>query len=104
MMTRRKFVAGAATIAGSAALIKTQGQVKTREPDKPRETSAAANKDKPLMERIDPKPSHPPGEAGKDYTPVITPNGSTLPWKIVDGVKVYHLIAEPVPNHEFAPG
>src|SRR5207245_5545176 len=46
----------------------------------------------------------PPGEAGRDYTPVITPNGSTLPWKLVDGVKVYHLVAQPVPNHEFAPG
>jgi FtsP/CotA-like multicopper oxidase with cupredoxin domain len=26
-----------------------------------------------------------------------------LPWKVVDGVKVYHLIAEEV-DHEFAPG
>jgi FtsP/CotA-like multicopper oxidase with cupredoxin domain len=34
---------------------------------------------------------------------VITPNGSTLPWKIVDGVKVGHLIAQVV-DHEFAPG
>jgi FtsP/CotA-like multicopper oxidase with cupredoxin domain len=34
---------------------------------------------------------------------VVTPNGSTLPWKIVDGVKVGHLIAEPI-DHEFAPG
>ena len=34
---------------------------------------------------------------------VVTPNGATLPWKIVDGVKVGHLIAEPV-EHEFAPG
>jgi manganese oxidase len=34
---------------------------------------------------------------------VVTPNGSTLPWRIVDGVKVGHLIAEPV-EHEFAPG
>jgi FtsP/CotA-like multicopper oxidase with cupredoxin domain len=34
---------------------------------------------------------------------VITPNGSTLPWRIVKGVKVGHLIAEPV-QHEFAPG
>ncbi len=103
--SRRKFVAGAATLAGGATLLhKLNAQVETREPDKPRETSAAANKNKPLMERIDPKPTHPPGEAGKDYTPVITPNGSTLPWKVVDGVKVYHLIAEPVSNHEFAPG
>jgi len=38
-----------------------------------------------------------------DYTPVITPNGSTLPQKLVGGVKVFHLIAEPV-THEFAPG
>jgi FtsP/CotA-like multicopper oxidase with cupredoxin domain len=37
------------------------------------------------------------------YTPVITPNGATLPWKMVDGVKVFHVIAEPV-QHEFAPG
>lgn len=34
---------------------------------------------------------------------VVTPNGSTLPWRIVDGVKVGHLIAEEVEN-QFAPG
>jgi FtsP/CotA-like multicopper oxidase with cupredoxin domain len=34
---------------------------------------------------------------------VVTPNGSTLPWRVVKGVKVGHLIAEPV-QHEFAPG
>ncbi len=34
---------------------------------------------------------------------VVTPNGSTLPWRVVDGVKVGHLIAEAV-EHEFAPG
>ncbi|MDQ6631012.1 MAG: copper oxidase [Verrucomicrobiota bacterium] len=103
--SRRKFVAGAATIAGGATLLhKLNAQVETREPDKPRETSAAAHKNKPLRERIDPKPTHPLAEPGKDYTPVITPNGSTLPFKIVGGVKVFHLIAEPVMNHEFAPG
>ncbi|HWB98738.1 MAG TPA: copper oxidase [Bryobacteraceae bacterium] len=37
------------------------------------------------------------------YKPVITPNNTALPWKLVDGVKVFHLIAEPV-THEFAPG
>jgi hypothetical protein len=45
----------------------------------------------------------PPGVSGRDYTPVVTPNGAALPWKVVDGVKVYHLIAEEV-WHEFAPG
>jgi manganese oxidase len=34
---------------------------------------------------------------------VTTPNGVSLPWRLVDGVKVYHLIAEPV-RHEFTPG
>lgn len=34
---------------------------------------------------------------------VVTPNGSTLPWRVVGGVKVGHLIAGPV-DHEFAPG
>jgi FtsP/CotA-like multicopper oxidase with cupredoxin domain len=35
--------------------------------------------------------------------PVIVPNGTTLTWKMVDGVKVFHLIAEEV-EHDFAPG
>ena len=102
MVSRRKFVAGAAALAGTAAAARLAAQ-RVSEPDKPRETSAAANRNKPLLERIDPKPTHPPGEPGKDYTPVITPNGATLPWKLVGGVKVYHLIPEPV-RHEFAPG
>lgn len=34
---------------------------------------------------------------------VVTPNGATLPWRVVDGVKVGHLVAEVV-DHEFAPG
>ncbi len=46
----------------------------------------------------------PPGALDKRYTPVITPNGVTLSYKVVDGVKVFHLIAEVVPNHEMAPG
>ena len=38
-----------------------------------------------------------------NYTSVVTPNGRTLPFKIVDGVKVFHLIPQEV-MHEFAPG
>ena len=105
-LTRRKFLASAGALAGSAALLRSArgaDQVETRQPDRPRETTAAANKGKPLLDRIDPKPTHPPGEPGKDYTPVITPDNVSLPWKIVGGVKVYHLIAEEV-DHEFAPG
>lgn len=34
---------------------------------------------------------------------VITPNGSSLPWTMEEGVKVFHLVAEPV-KREFSPG
>jgi manganese oxidase len=44
-----------------------------------------------------------PAQPGVDYEPVVTPNGQTLPFKVVDGVKVFHLVAEEV-EHEFAPG
>ena len=40
---------------------------------------------------------------GEAYTPITTPNGTSLPWKLVDGVKVFHLTAETV-KREFAPG
>src|SRR5919107_60094 len=45
----------------------------------------------------------PPGEPGVHYTPVTVPNGTTLPYRLVDGVKVFHLIAEEIEDHEFAP-
>ena len=41
--------------------------------------------------------------SGETYNPVVTPNGSTLPYRLRDGVKEFHLIAEPV-EREFAPG
>lgn len=37
------------------------------------------------------------------YAPVTVPNGTKLPWRMVDGVKVFHLVAEEF-THEFAPG
>ncbi|WP_410478037.1 multicopper oxidase family protein [Myxococcus sp. MxC21-1] len=44
-----------------------------------------------------------PGMPGRDYRPVVVPNGSKLSWKVVNNVKVFHLVAEEV-EHEFAPG
>jgi manganese oxidase len=43
------------------------------------------------------------GDTDDRYVPVITPNGRTLPFRMRDGVKEFHLIAEEV-EHEFAPG
>jgi hypothetical protein len=53
--------------------------------------------------KIDPSHFIPYNIKNAPYNPVITPNGSTLPWTMEDGVKVFHLIAEPV-KREFSPG
>ncbi|MBA2964664.1 MULTISPECIES: multicopper oxidase family protein [Ramlibacter] len=40
---------------------------------------------------------------GRPYNPVATLNGWSLPWRMNNGVKEFHLVAEPVVR-EFAPG
>lgn len=46
----------------------------------------------------------PPTPAARGRSaPVHTPNGWRLPWVMKNGVKEFHLVAEPV-EHEFAPG
>jgi FtsP/CotA-like multicopper oxidase with cupredoxin domain len=42
-------------------------------------------------------------ETGRPYNPVVTLNGWTLPWRMNQGVKEFHLVAEPVVR-EMAPG
>jgi FtsP/CotA-like multicopper oxidase with cupredoxin domain len=74
---RAAVLTGAAALAGGAALLRG------------REARAQA--------AADPPPA--PGP----YTPVVTPNGTTLPWSMKDGVKEFRLVAEPV-KREFAPG
>src|SRR3954462_6741466 len=46
-------------------------------------------------------PPSPPN--GRPYNPVVTLNGWSLPWRMKDGVKEFHLVVEPVVR-EFAPG
>jgi manganese oxidase len=47
--------------------------------------------------------SQPENQQKTTYTPVVTPNGATLPYTLENGVKVFHLVAEPI-KQEFAPG
>jgi FtsP/CotA-like multicopper oxidase with cupredoxin domain len=101
-MTRRELLTGAAALAGAAAIPRTAG---AQEPP----AIHPSAKPKPADGKSEPpawtRPPHAePGEPGRHYTPTVTLNGSTLPWKLVDGVKVFHLIAEEVRDHEFAPG
>jgi FtsP/CotA-like multicopper oxidase with cupredoxin domain len=46
-------------------------------------------------------PLHP--DTGRPYNPVVTLNGWSLPWRMKNGVKEFHLVAEPVVR-EIAPG
>jgi FtsP/CotA-like multicopper oxidase with cupredoxin domain len=99
MISRRKFFSNAAVVAGAAAFGAAARPVQGAEPvgqspDKPDKFNGNAPSD---------QQDYPPGEPGKDYTPVITPNGSTLSYKVVGGVKIFHLITEEV-DHEFATG
>ncbi len=81
MFTRRKFFAGAAAMVGGSALFKR-----------------IANGVEVVAAQ-----SPTPASSNGTYPPVVTPNGSSLPSKMVDGVKEFHLTAEPV-KREFAPG
>lgn len=91
---RRLILTGTAGLASGALLLRNPARAQ----DHAHEDETSTEDGRP---RWDPAPLL-PGEPGKDYTPVITPNNVALPWKVVDGVKVYHLIAEEV-AHEFAP-
>jgi len=89
-ITRRQIL-GSAAIAGGYVLAKQARAI----------AEVAANTPATTQRALD--ANLPPGQPGTDYTPVVVPNGWTLPYKIVDGVKVFHLVAEEV-EHEFAPG
>ena len=45
----------------------------------------------------------PAPSTGRSYSPVVTLNGWSLPWRMKDNVKEFHLVAEPVVR-ELAPG
>ncbi len=86
MVTRRRLFTGLAALAsaavGKSALAALPEIV----------SSAATDTRAPLA---------PPN--GRPYRPVATLNGWSLPWRMRDGVKEFHLVAEPV-LREIAPG
>ncbi len=56
-----------------------------------------------LTSRLSIGPQAYAAESGGPFTPVHTLNGWTLPYRLHDGVKEFHLVAEEI-DHEFAPG
>lgn len=90
-MQRRHFFTGAATALAAASVGRA---ALAAIPEAVQQTSADTA-----------PPWTPPGvtSAGRPYSPVLTLNGWTLPWRMNNGVKEFHLVAEPVVR-EMAPG
>ena len=84
---RRAFLQGAA-LAVSAGAVSRVG--------------AAALPEAPLQASAATQPPLQPAQ-GRPYQPVVTLNGWSLPWRMKNGVKEFHLVAEPVVR-EIAPG
>lgn len=87
MVSRRNFFTGAAALVG-AGMVNRVGAASLPE----LVTVENAATQAPVI------PSN-----GRPYNPVVTLNGWSLPWRMNNGVKEFHLVAEPVVR-EFAPG
>ena len=87
-MNRRNFFSGAAVAAVAASSVSRVALAALPEPVSQGSADTAA----PLV---------PP--TGRPYQPVVTLNGWTTPWRMNEGVKEFHLVAEPVVR-EVAPG
>ena len=88
MVTRRDFLRSSSAAFLGAALVSKAG--------------AAALPEAPMMDSAATQQPHLPPN-GRPYHPVVTLNGWTLPWRMKNGWKEFHLIAEPV-KREIAPG
>src|SRR6266702_5402598 len=88
MVSRRSLLGGSGAALLGAALVSKAGAASLPEAH----TMAKATMQLPLT---------PPN--GRPYTPVATLNGWSLPWRMKNGWKEFHLIAEPVVR-EMAPG
>jgi FtsP/CotA-like multicopper oxidase with cupredoxin domain len=86
LSSRRHFFAGAGAVAGLAVA-----------------RSALAALPEPVMQHSAQTAAPLLPANGRPYNPVVTLNGWTLPWRMNNGVKEFHLVAEPVVR-EVAPG
>jgi len=86
-LSRRAFLQGSALAVGATAVTRIGA---ASLPEAAVQSSAATQ-----------APLTPPN--GRPYHPVVTLNGWSLPWRMNNGVKEFHLVAEPVVR-EIAPG
>jgi FtsP/CotA-like multicopper oxidase with cupredoxin domain len=88
MNTRRNFLRASGGALLGAALVSRVAQ--------------AAVPEAPIQSKPETQPPLVP-PSGRPYQPVVTLNGWTLPWRMNNGWKEFHLIAEPV-RRQLAPG
>ncbi len=88
MVSRREFFMGAGIAALGTGLVSRVGAAAL--PEAPVATGASTV-----------PPPLPPN--GRPFHPVVTLNGWSMPWRMNQGVKEFHLVAEPV-TRELAPG
>jgi len=88
MVSRRQFLQGSGVAMLGAAVVSKAG--------------AASLPEAPLQSGASTQPPLVP-QSGRPYNSVVTLNGWTLPWRMRNGWKEFHLIAEPV-ERELAPG
>jgi FtsP/CotA-like multicopper oxidase with cupredoxin domain len=94
MVSRRDFIGGAS--AYTAAVTAAVGTASVSK------VAMAALPEPVIQTRPDTMPPLVPS-SGRPYNPVLTLNGWTLPWRMNNGVKEFHLVAEPVVR-EMTPG
>ncbi|OYY64306.1 MAG: copper oxidase [Burkholderiales bacterium 28-67-8] len=88
MTNRRTFFKTAGASVLGAAVVSRAGAALLPE---------AASQSSALMQLPPPPPN------GRPFNPIVTLNGWSLPWRMKDNVKEFHLVAEPVVR-EIAPG
>ncbi len=86
MLSRRNFIGAAGAVTATAVS----------------KVAMAALPEPVLQTKPDTMPPLVPN-SGRPYNPVVTLNGWTLPWRMNNGVKEFHLVAEPVVR-EMTPG
>jgi FtsP/CotA-like multicopper oxidase with cupredoxin domain len=101
MMNRRKLLG--AGVAASAAILARARLAAAQAPAGPPPGPGHGSAHKVAAPIVPMRLTKGRAVAGESYTPVVMPNGSTLPFEKKGGVKVFHLTAEPV-SHTIATG
>lgn len=98
--SRREIMSAGATLAIGAAIARAQtppsdqGQPAGTPPQSQKTRQADEIPELPWAPAL--RNDFPPGEPNRDYRPVFMPDTRTLPYRLVDGAKVFHLVAEPI--------